>query len=197
VPSFELGAGAVHLIDSHVWAAQLYTKLALVEGYHQLFPLPSVAFRGGVSRMMAQRELDLTVASIDITASYHFGVGSTWRLDPYLGWNVLMIVPRSEVIDPTPHIDPLDPGNTTDDRESFVFRDQDTIFRNRFLVGAKFQYYILQVTVEGAFALAGSSVDDRADTSDACMPQSDTVNCDAKDTAAAQRTISVSVGLDF
>src|SRR5215470_3779068 len=29
VPSFELGAGAVHLIDSKLWAAQLYGKLAV------------------------------------------------------------------------------------------------------------------------------------------------------------------------
>jgi hypothetical protein len=196
VPSFEVGAGAVHLVDSRVWTAQLYTKLALVEGYHQL-PIPSVAVRGGVSRMMAQRELDLTVASLDVTVSKHLGIGGTWRLDPYGGWNLLMIIPRSEVIDPTPHIDPLDPGAGMDDQQSFVFRDQDTIFRHRFVVGAKFQYYILQLTLEASFALAGTSVDDRTGTTDVCMPQSMTTNCDSKDTAAAQRTISLSAGLDF
>src|SRR5215468_5208383 len=71
VPSFELGAGAVHLVDSKIWAAQLYGKLAVHEGYHDL-PIPSVAVRGGVSRMMNQREIDLTIASFDITASKHF-----------------------------------------------------------------------------------------------------------------------------
>src|SRR5689334_22599067 len=44
-PGLELGAGGVHLIDSHVWAAQLYAKVALHEGYHQL-PIPSLAVRG-------------------------------------------------------------------------------------------------------------------------------------------------------
>lgn len=196
VPSFEIGAGAVHLVDSNVWTAQLYTKLALVEGYHQL-PLPSLAVRGGVSRMMAQRELDLTVASLDVTASKHFGIGGTWRFDPYAGWNLLMIVPRSEVIDPTPDIDPLDPGNEPDAQQSFVFRDQDTIFRHRLLFGAKFQYYVVQLTVELGIALAGSSVDDRSGTTDICMPQATTTDCDAKDAAAAQRTLSFSVGADF
>src|SRR5262245_26690029 len=93
VPSFEIGAGAVHLIDSKTWAGQLYAKFGLHEGYHEL-PIPSVAVRGAVSRMMNQRELDMTVASLDITASKHVGVGGTWRLDPFGGWNLLMI--RSE-----------------------------------------------------------------------------------------------------
>jgi hypothetical protein len=196
VPSFELGAGAVHLVDSHIWTGQLYAKVALHEGYHDL-PLPSVAVRGGVSRMMTQRELDLTTASLDITVSKHLGIGDTWRLDPFGGWNLLMIVPRSEVIDPTPDVDPLVPGNEADIMNNFVFAEQDTIFRHRFFVGAKFQYDILQLTIEAQFALAGSSVDDRAGTSTACTPDSMTEQCDAKDTAAAQRTLSFSAGLDF
>ncbi len=196
VPSFELGAGAVHLIDSRIWTGQLYAKLALHEGYAGL-PLPSLAVRGGVSRMMQQRELDLTVASIDVTISKHFGIGGTWRLDPFAGWNVLMIIPRSEVIDPTPHIDPLDPMTEADRDNSFVFSDQDNIYRNRFLFGVKLQYYVLQLTLEASYALAGTSVDDRGGTTEPCMPNSATPACDAKDAAAAQRTLSVSAGFDF
>lgn len=196
LPSFELGAGAVHLVDSHTWTGQLYAKLGLHEGYHDL-PIPSIAARGAVSRMMNQRELDLTVASLDITASYHIGVGGTWRIDPFVGWNLLMIIPRSEVIDPTPNVDPLAPGNEKDSSLNFVFKDQSTIYRNRFLVGAKLQYYIVQLTLEAEIALAGSSVDDRPGTSDACEPMSTTVICDAKDTAKAQTTVSLSAGVDF
>jgi len=47
------------------------------------------------------------------------------------------------------------------------------------------------------FALAGSSVDDRAGTSDPCQPNSTTTLCDAKDTAKSQRTLSLSAGFDF
>jgi hypothetical protein len=196
VPSFEIGAGAVHLVDSRIWTGQLYAKLALHEGYAGL-PIPSLAVRGGVSRMMQQRELDLTVASIDVTLSKHFGIGGTWRLDPFAGVNVLMIVPRSEVIDPTPQIDPLDPLNAADRDRSFVFSDQDNIYRNRIFAGVKLQYYIVQLTLEGSYALAGSSVDDRDGTTDACMSASMTTLCDAKDAAAAQRTLSLSAGFDF
>lgn len=197
IPSFEIGAGATHLVGSEIWTAQLYTKLALVEGYHQL-PIPSIAARGAVSRMMSQRELDLTIASFDVTASKHFGIGGTWRLDPFAGWNLLMIIPRSEVIDPTPHVDTLEPGNEADSMNSFVFSDQDTIFRHRFHVGAKFQFYVVQLTVEAIFALAGKSKDDRSGTNATCMATGEvTTACDAKDASAAQRTISISAGVDF
>lgn len=196
VPSFELGAGAVHLVDSRIWTGQVYAKLALHEGYTRL-PLPSLAVRGAVSRMMQQRELDLTVASLDVTLSKHIGIGGTWRLDPFAGWNLLMIVPRSEVIDPTPQIDPLDPMSVADSQLSFVFSDQDNIYRNRILFGAKLQYYVVQLTLEASFALAGTSIDDRAGTSDRCMAVSTTTSCDAQDAAAAQRTLSLSAGFDF
>lgn len=196
VPSFEVGAGAVHLVDSHLWTGQLYAKLALHEGYHDL-PLPSFAVRGAVSRLMNQRELDLTTASLDLEISKHLGVGGTWRLDPFAGWDLLMIIPRSEVIDGTPNIDPLQPGNEADAMNNFVFKDQDTIYRDRFFVGAKFQYYVLQLTLEAQFALAGSSIDDRPGTNVACTPRSTTSECDAKDTARAQTTLAMSAGFDF
>jgi hypothetical protein len=196
VPSAEIGAGAVHLVDSHTWTGQLYAKVALHEGYHDL-PVPSLAVRGAVSRMMNQRELDLTVASLDITVSKHIGVGGTWRFDPFAGWNLLMIVPRSEVIDPTPNVDSTKPGNEMDSFNNFVFKDQNTIYRQRFFLGAKMQYYVFQFTLEAIFALKGSSIDDRTGTNDACMPSSTTTNCDSKDTAKFQRTIELSAGFDF
>jgi len=196
VPSFEVGGGAVHLVDSHIWTGQVYAKLALIEGYHDL-PLPSLAVRGAVSRMMTQRELDLTAVSLDVTISKHFGIGGTWRLDPFVGWNLLMIVPRSEVIEGTPNSDPLQPGNEGDSMNNFVFKDQATIYRNRIFFGAKTQFSVVQLTLSAQFALAGTSVDDRTGTNTPCMPQSVTAECDAKDTAKAQTTIALSAGLDF
>jgi len=196
LPSMEVGVGAVHLVDSHLWTGQLYAKVGLVEGYHQL-PIPSVSVRGAVSRMMQQRDLDLTVASLDVMLSKHIGVGGTWMLDPYAGWNLLMIIPRSEVIDPTPDIDPLVAGNEMDSDLNFVFREQDTVFRNRIILGAKLKYYVFHLTIEAQFALKGTSKDDRTGTNEACMAASATANCDATDTAAAQRTLSLSTGFDF
>lgn len=196
VPSSEIGAGFVHVMDSQLWAAQAYAKIGLHEGYHDL-PVPSVAVRGAVSRLMGSRELDLTVASVDASISKQLGVGGTWTLSPYGGWNLLVIVPRSEVLDATPGVDSLDPGNEQDTALHFVFRDQDDIVRNRFFAGAKMQYYVFQLTLEASFALAGGSKDDRTGTDEACMAEATTTLCDSIDRAGAQRTLSVSLGLDF
>lgn len=196
LPSFEIGAGAVHLVDSNIWTGQLYAKLALHEGYHDL-PIPSVAVRGAVSRMMTQRDLDLTIASVDVTVSKHFGIGGTWRLDPFAGWNLLMIIPRTQVLDATPNVDAQAPGNALDESSNVVFHDQATIFRNRIFAGAKFQYDVFQFTAEVQYALAGSSIDDRTGTSARCTVDSPTDNCDAKDIAAAQTTVTLSAGIDF
>jgi hypothetical protein len=195
-PSFELGAGAVHLLDSTTWAAQAYGKLALHEGYHDL-PIPSVAIRAAVSRMLSQRELALTIASLDLTISKHFAIAGTWRLDPFVGWDLLVIIPRADVLDATPNIDPLAPDNEMDASNNFTFRDQSAIYRNRLLVGTKVQYDFIQLTVEGQLALAGASTDGHAGGAAPCQPSSTTSDCTAKDTAATQATLSVSAGFSF
>ena len=195
IPSIEVGAGAIHLTNSRLWAGQLYAKFSLHEGYHDL-PLPSFAVRGAVSRLMDQRELDLTVASIDVSISKHFGIGGTWRFDPYGGWNRLFIVPRGEVLDPTQNIDPLVPGNSMASFNNFVFRDQSDIIRDRIFIGMKMQYYVFQITLEAAYALAGTSTDNRGAAS-ACQPSSTTADCNATDIAKAQTTYSLTAGFDF
>lgn len=192
LPSFEVGAGVVSLVDSSLWSAQGYAKFALHEGFHKL-PIPSIAVRGAASRMMGSADLDLTVASFDISMSKHLGVAGTMRLEPYAGWNLLVIVPRSEVLDRTPHM-AGDPG------ANFVFKDQADILRNRLFGGMKVQYYVFTMTLEAAFALAGSSTDDRSGTDLACSDVTDPLmasSCDAVDQARVQESLVVSIGLDF
>ncbi|MCG8419945.1 MAG: hypothetical protein MJE77_18590 [Proteobacteria bacterium] len=178
LPSFEVGIGIIHLLDSNTFAAQGYAKLALHEGYHDL-PLPSIAVRGAASRMMGAPQLDLTIASIDVSLSKAFGISGTFQLEPFGGWNALIIVPRSEVIDPTPHM-----GN--DDNLNFVFRNQDSIFRNRFFMGFKVQYYIFAVIVEANITLKGTSADDQPGTDN-----------DSADEAGLQQAYTVAIGMDF
>jgi hypothetical protein len=196
LPSMEFGGGAVHLVNSSMWVGQAYAKLGLHEGYHRL-PIPSLALRGAVSRLMTQRELDLTVGSLDAVVSKHFGIGGTWNLNPYAGYNLLIIIPRSEVIDPTPNIDPLDPGMTNDRALNFVFKDQDPILRQRIFLGVKVAFDVVTLTVEGQLARAGTSVDDRGGTSVACEADSQTEQCDAKDSARQQQSVTVSAGFEF
>jgi len=196
VPSVEVGVGATHLMSSRMWTGQAYAKLGIHEGYHDL-PIPSLAVRGAAARLMGNRDLDLTVASVDVSISKHVGVGGTWSLDPYGGWNVLVIIPRSEVIDATPNIDSLAPGNNRDRSLNFVFKDQDDILRHRFFVGAKLDYYVFALIAEADFALAGRSVDDRPATDDDCTVDAATDRCDSTDQSGAQQTYTVSLAFDF
>jgi hypothetical protein len=155
-----------------------------------------VALRGAVSRLIGQKDIDLTIMSFDASISKHVGIGSTWGFDPYAGYGALLMVLRSEVIDPTPDIDPLEGANMTDRALNFVFKDQDDILRHRLFLGAKLQYYVFQLTIEGTLALAGSSVDDRGGDTE-CTFDSTTTNCDSPDQAGSQHTLTVSTGFDF
>jgi hypothetical protein len=174
VPSFEIGGGVMQLLGSRIMTGQVYAKLALHEGYHDL-PLPSLALRGSASRMMGESDLDLTVASVDVSAGKEIGIGGTFNLTPYGGYNLLIIIPRSELIDKTPQI-------ADDPAMSFVFATQDDILRHRLFAGARVRYSIFAMTLEGQFTLAGASEDAASGTVDA---------------ASGQVTISSSFGVDF
>jgi hypothetical protein len=195
LPSFEIGAGAVHILSSRLWSAQAYAKFALQEGYHDL-PIPSIAVRGAVSRLLGIEQLDLTDASLDISISKRFSVAGTFSIAPYLGYAFLWIIPRSQVIDKTPDVSPLT-GN--DLANNFTFSDQDSITRHRVFAGFKVKYYIFAFTAEVDLAFAGSSVDDREGTTMACSaaPADQKNNCDATDRSGAQAAYSFSASLDF
>jgi hypothetical protein len=196
LPSFEIGAGAVHVRDSRMWTAQAYAKFALHEGYHE-WPIPSLAARGAVSRLVGGQEIDLTVASFDVSLSHNFGIEGTLSMAPYAGWNLLWIVPRSEVIDTTPGVDANDMAN--DLTNNFVFVDQANIIRNRFFGGIKFKYYVFAFTAEVGVALKGGSMDDRQGTDKTCSeaPAAQRNACDAEDRSGSQLSVALSGSLDF
>lgn len=189
LPSFEVGAGMVQLLDSNILAAQGYAKFALHEGYHDL-PVPSLAVRGAVSRMMGTSQLDLTVVSLDVSLSKAIGLLGSINLEPYLGGNLLFIVPRSKVVDPTPNI--REDGNL-----DFVFRDQDNISRNRIFAGFKLQYHVFALLFEANIALSGSSVDDQPGDMDCAVVGGMRDDCDSTDQSGSQQTYTVGLGLDF
>jgi hypothetical protein len=198
LPSFEFGAGAVHLFDSRMWAAQAYVKFAVHEGFHD-WPVPSLAVRGAASRLMGSEQLDLTVASLDVSVSKSFGVAGTVNLAPYAGWNILWIVPRSEVIDKTPNVDAFTDPTGMDIDLNFTFADQQNIVRQRLFGGFKLKYYVFSFSGEIAYALSGSSVDDRTGTDQDCATASAAQknHCDAKDASGSQLTYTMSLAMDF
>jgi hypothetical protein len=196
LPSFEVGAGAIHILSSRLWSGQAYAKFALHEGYHG-WPIPSLAVRGAVGRLFGIEQLDLTNASLDISISKRIGIQGTFSLAPYLGYAFLWIIPRSQVIDKTPNVAVKD--NPGDIAMNFVFPDQDNIIRHRVFTGIKAKYYVFAITLEVDVALAGTSVDDRPGVTQSCdtAPAAEKDACDSKDQSGAQPTYSLAVSLDF
>ncbi len=202
LPAVELGAGAVDILGSHMYAIQGYAKIALQEGFHD-WVLPSFAVRGSVSQLLGSSQVDMTVWGIDVLASKAFGIGGTARIEPFFGWNVLFIDARSGVIDTTPTCDayaqhsvmagggqtpggclPANDGTWNDLNNNFTFASESIITRYRWSLGFKLKLSMVFVTVEGDLVQAGSST-------------SNDNGIDAGDSSGTQESFSLSAGLDF
>ncbi len=153
LPGFEIGAGATKLIGANLFALQAYAKLALHEGFHD-WPIPSLAVRGSVSRVVGEPQIDLTMVTVDTSVSKSFGLGGTAKLDPYLGFAALMIFARGQVIDATPNIDAYNQGPSGLDLNSnTTFPDPDTILRWQVFGGFRLKYSFLALTAEYVYTL--------------------------------------------
>jgi len=200
LPGFEIGGGLKYLTQSHMYAPSLNAKFSINEGYFDI-PLPAIAVRGYGTRVMGSREIDLTVASVDVSLSMSFGIAATLNVTPYLGYNYLMIISDSKVIDTTPGVDSLNPTGTVtfapgtsctdpDCNNNIVMDDQDMIARHRIFFGARFIYYKMAITLEGIFTLKGTSKDDLLE------PVSGRTQA-IKDKSVLQQSYSIQFGWDF
>jgi hypothetical protein len=201
LPAFELGAGFVNVLNSRLMSWQAYAKLALHEGYTRM-PLPSVAVRAGISYLTGTDQVRMTVTSFDVIASKGFGVGGTFRLEPFVAFSLMRITADSGVIDATPSCDAYQvqtakPGDklgeycannqagTSNDRLAyFAFSDQEPIRRQRFSGGAKIKFASVFITGQYDIFPAGDSRDGRKANG-------------ARDTSAQQTAFSLSGGFDF
>jgi len=179
VPAIELGAGAVNVLQSGMWALQAYGKIALQEGFHDT-PLPSVAVRIAFSDLVGTDQVDLDVWGVDAVLSKAFGVGGTVRLEPFAGWNLLLIDAKSNLVDA-----PAQGGPAPSAVMKFRFPDQNLILRNRWYAGAKVRLWKLFLTAEVAFAPAGHSSDGSASSGM------------ASDGSQSQKSACLSAGFDL
>jgi hypothetical protein len=203
VPSFELGVGIKHLIGSRMWSPLVTAKLALAEGY-QGWPIPALAVRGSGARIVGTPSFNLTVAGLDFSISKHLGIGSTFNLTPYVGYQLLWIIADSEVLDATPGVDamgasassvgydPLQMNRCTvqDCAGNFTFADQSNITRHRVFFGAKLNFYIASLLVEYSIFASGSK-------SSEVFEKGTGVKLDIADDAGMQHNISFSIALDY
>jgi hypothetical protein len=199
-PGLEVGAGATHLFDSQMWALAGYGKLAIHEGFHHL-PIPSIAVRASFSRLLGAKDFNMTTAAPAITVSHLFGLGKTFSLTPYVGYEALIILSRSQVIDANPSCDtfpdaynesdeacvlPTEDGNGTivDPASEFVFHDGGAIVRHRPHVGARIIFSVIRIGLEAMFVPGGKT--------------EGTVNGETVvDGSGLQQQYTVSLGLDF
>jgi hypothetical protein len=201
VPAVEVGAGVVSLLESSLLSWQAYAKLALHEGFPRK-PYPSVALRGAIAHVTGTEQARLTTMAIDVIASKGFGVGGTFRVEPYVAWSFLRIQAESGLIDATPSCDafsvrtslPGQPlgdycaeaqrGSDNDRLADFVFPRQSPIRRQRVSAGAKLKFATVFLTAQYELYPAGRSRDGhRADG--------------ARDDSGKQQGIALSAGFDF
>lgn len=190
-PGLELGAGATKLFQSRMWSLNGYAKFALHEGFHHL-PIPSIAARVMYGYLLGSRTLNMHTVSGDITLSHSFGIRKTLHLTPYLGYQMLGVISRSDALDLTPAVDEYPDGfqdaancgpNDPCPPNEFEFERQ-RIVRHRPFVGARIIFGVYRLGVEAMFASAGSSEQRIAGQT-------------AVDKASFQQQYTLSLGLDF
>ena len=204
--SFELGGGAVNVLQSGMWAVQGYLRFAVNEGFHDL-PLPSLSVRAGLSDLLGTDQVTLRVYSLDVAVSKRFGIAGTWQLEPYLGWDALLIDAASGVVDATPDCDAAtvaatsassaaavaalprscqaQAGTSADYGANFRFPGQSVIRRNRWFGGAKLKLWKLFLVGQFAWTTSGGSRD-----ANAAMGAAD-------DQSGSQKAVSLSAGFDL
>jgi len=197
-PAFEIGAGAVNVVGSSMFALQGYAKLALQEGFHA-WALPSVAVRAAASQLVGTDQVDMTVFGFDVVISKAFSIAGTARFEPFGGYNLLFIDARSGVIDATPSCDAYafqhataapgancggPPGTPNDYLADFTFPRQDLITRQRIFAGFKLKLGLLFMASEYDLVPAGRSRDE-------------TQAMGTIDGSQRQQSFSFSTGLDF
>jgi hypothetical protein len=190
-PGLEVGAGATHLFDSRMWAMSGYGKIAIHEGFYKKHPIPSIAIRGSFGRLLGAKDFSMTTAAPSISASYVFGVGKTFSLTPYAGYEALIIISRSTVLDATPNCDEFDDayneecsGSGNAASNEFVFQNAGAIVRHRPYFGLRMIFSVMRLGFEAMLVPAGKSSGD---------VDGDSV----RDNAGFQQQYTFSVGLDF
>jgi len=180
-PGIEIGAGATHLFNSRMWTINGYGKVALHEGFHHL-PIPSIALRGSFARLVGAQDMNMTTGSFDVSISHVFGVGKTFNITPYVGYQALMVFARSSVLDITPGTDEYLEGSSGPNE--FVFKDAGFIMRHRPFIGARFIFSVLRLGLEAMVVPGGG----RAGSID---------GKEIKDSSGLQQQYTLSLGLDF
>lgn len=155
--SFEVGTVLTLLDDSDLLAVGVEGKWALHEDI--FWPLPDLAIHGGVNTLLGSSDLVLTNLQVDALTSLPIGISSVVNLTPFGGYGVVLPFSASRLIDTTP--DDAQPAvESADDdlrNQPEVSFSLDTEVRPVAVVGARFQWAMLDLTYQSQFSGAVTS----------------------------------------
>lgn len=147
--SFEVGTRVQYISQTEMAALTAEAKWALNEGF---IYVPDLAVRGHGTRLVGNRDYDLTVAGIDIGISKEVGLAGMLTLTPYAGWDIIVVNASSNIIDFDPFFeDPSDPA-----LDDAVF-DSYTDWKNRFYGGLRYIGAVGTIGAEYSFGSAGDN----------------------------------------
>jgi hypothetical protein len=145
--SFEIGATVQWITQSNMFNPGIEIKWALNEGFKYI---PDLAVRGFGSRLVGNRDLDLTVAGFDLILSKAIGIAGVVNFTPWGGWGMVMFDAATGNLDFDPSHEAGDGSGTydfvTDDDANFKFgRAIGDNRYHRFFGGVRLIAWVLDV----------------------------------------------------
>lgn len=152
--AFEVQAQLTWLLDSEMVTPSLELRWAFLQNAPRW---PDLALRTAVGTLLGARNLSLTTWTTDILASRAFTVASTWELTPFMGFGLVLLDARSDVVDPTPGVLRTGAdGQARPDRENDLVFDPVTLGERvdpRLTLGVQGRYRGLLLSVQGDLQL--------------------------------------------
>lgn len=197
--SFELGGGLSTILGSRLSTVQTDVKWSLLEGFQQVYFLPDIALRVGVSRLLGSPDYDLTTASAGAMISKPIGIQGNLSVTPFLSYEQLFVIALSQVVDFTPNVSAV--NNPADSANNDVFAETD--MRGTRLSGG-FRVVYTKAVFTASFS---STPENDVPIFEAWNSAEDVRNAGTSDTTKVsellgapvkgQKTFQLAVGMDF
>jgi hypothetical protein len=157
--SLELGARVGWLDRSNLFAATGEVKWAVNEGFTWL---PDIGVRGHVTRLMGNRDFDLTAAGVDLGVGKQFPLGGMVTLTPYGGLDLVGVMATSDTLDFRPDrplnttLDPTNPYAGLEDTSVYQELRLSENINTRLYGGVRFIGGALQLGAEVSVSNQGT-----------------------------------------
>jgi hypothetical protein len=174
---FEITGSLGFIANTTMWVGGADVRWSLLEGFRTgpLGIFPDVSVGGGVRTVTGTSKFNLTTVGIDAQVSKPIPIGDSATITPVVGYQRLIILGDSNIIDLTPNVDPLQQcgyagpdaqtgaptcrnklPNGADNNSDFnnnVTFDKVRVQRNRGILGVNYKYEILYLATQIAFDL--------------------------------------------